>query len=90
MSGERRWSNAPHAGDYVHFHTMSCEPCDLWGIVFNAHAGGGQFTTRMLDTGQIEHTEIDYPRDHLTLWIEPPDEYFVWQAKLVLLKDLTN
>lgn len=89
MSGERRHGSA-HVGDYVHYHTINCEPCDLWGVVVIANIRIGDeagFQVTMCDTGDAEYTEHRHPKGHLTLWAEPPDEFFVWQATRVLLKD---
>lgn len=93
MSGELRHGSA-HVGDHVHYHSMSCEPADLWGVVVIAdvHSDrmGHCFQVRMCDTGEAEFTEHKHPKDHCTIWKEPPDEFFVWQAKRVLLPDLTK
>ncbi len=83
MSGERRWGS-PHVGDYIHFKVFA-EP-ETWGYVVQLE--GMRLKVHMLDRGEVEYVESAFLRNHACeVWITAPDEFYVWQATHVLLKD---
>ena len=82
----------PEAGWYLHYITLYGEPVDWWGVIQRVDRDtmwvdllGYQGRNKCT----LASTELSRMFGHCTAFPEPPDEFFVWQAKQALLEGVS-
>lgn len=86
----------PEPGWVVHYFTLFGEPVDWWGrVVEDAYDGDKSVTVDVFGyqgRPRSATTTLISPHDpgHCEFFKDPPDEFYVWQAKMSLLGEITN